>query len=172
MKSFLSANVLVLNGNYEPLNIVTAKRAIVLIYQKKAEMIFSYNGVVVRSAYSEYRVPSVIRLVKYIKIPRKEIPLTKRNILKRDDYTCQYCGSRDYNQLTVDHVIPKVLGGKDTWENMVTACVSCNNKKGDKTPEMAGMKLLTVPKKPIPFLFRFQLRRLPDPRWKAFLFDH
>ncbi len=169
MATSLRGAVLVLNGNYEPLNITTVKRAVVLLFTGKAEIILPYDGEVMRSQYLEISKPSVIRLSRYVKVQRREVPLTKKNILRRDNYTCQYCGAREGN-MTVDHVIPKVLGGKDTWENLVCACVSCNNRKGNRTPEQAGMKLLRKPKRPNYFLFRFRSTRLPDERWKAFLF--
>jgi len=165
----LNGPVLVLNGNYEPLHITTVRRAVSLIFTGKAEMILPFDGEVLRSQHLAMKRPSVIRLARYIRWIRREIPPTKRNILKRDRYTCQYCGTRE-GPMTVDHVVPRVLGGKDTWENLVCACVRCNNKKGDRTPEQAGMKLLRKPRRPHHFLFRFQTEKLPDPRWRMFLF--
>ncbi len=164
----LDGKVLVLNSNYEPLNVSTMRRAIRLLVLQKAEMVYSYDGQVIRSSSRAFPKPSVIRLKYYIGI-RREIPLTKRNILKRDNYTCQYCGRRDL-PLTIDHVIPKRMGGKDTWENLVCACVECNNKKGDRTPEQAGMKLLKKPRKPSYIVFLVSGLKIPDARWKPFLF--
>ncbi|RKZ01275.1 MAG: HNH endonuclease [Candidatus Hydrothermota bacterium] len=164
----VSGKVLVLNNNYEPLNISTVRRALRLILLGKAEVIYSYDGELLRAEKVAFPKPSVIRLLRYVKI-RREVPLTKKNILKRDNYTCQYCGRRDL-PLTIDHVIPKRLGGKDTWENLVCACVYCNNRKGDRTPEQAGMKLLRKPRKPSYFVFITQGIRIPDERWKPFLF--
>jgi len=111
----------------------------------------------------------VIKLNYYVKLRYREVPLTKRNILRRDNYTCQYCGTRE-GPMTVDHVIPKRLGGRDEWANLVCACFRCNNKKGDRTPEEAGMKLRRKPRKPSYFTLLFATRKIPDERWKEFLF--
>jgi len=97
MATSLRGAVLVLNGNYEPLNITTVKRAIVLLFTGKAEIILPYDGEVMRSQYLEFSKPSVIRLSRYVKVQRREVPLTKKNILRRDNYTCQYCGAREGN---------------------------------------------------------------------------
>ncbi len=165
----LKGKVLVLNQNYEPLNICTVRRAITLLYLGKAETVVPYDGEVYRSEKMTIQRPSVVKLFRYIRVKRREIPLTKKNILRRDNYTCQYCGTRE-GPMTVDHVIPKRLGGEDSWENLVCACLKCNNKKGDRTPEEAGMKLLRKPKRPNYFLFMFNGQKLPDERWKPFLF--
>ncbi len=165
----LKGRVLVLNGNYEPLNVSTVKRAITLIYLGKAEIVHRYDGGVLRAERLAIPRPSVIKLKYFIKIKRREIPLTKKNILKRDNYTCQYCGTRE-GPMTIDHVIPKKYGGKDTWENLVCACFKCNNKKGDRTPEQAGMKLLRKPRKPHYFLFILNGEKIPDENWKPYLF--
>lgn len=164
----MKGRVLVLNGNYEPLNITTVRRAVTLVFVGKAEVVVPRDGEVLRAEKAELPVPSVVRLARYIRFRRKEIPLTKRNILKRDGYRCQYCGTTQ-GPMTVDHVIPKRLGGEDSWENLVAACFKCNNKKGDRTPEEAGMKLLSKPRKPNYFIFHFA-QELPDERWKPFLF--
>ncbi|RKY98718.1 MAG: HNH endonuclease [Candidatus Hydrothermota bacterium] len=161
--------VLVLNYNYEPINISTLRRAIKLIYLQKAEPVIYKDGRVLRAERVIYRAPSVIKLNYYVKLRYREVPLTKRNILRRDNYTCQYCGTRE-GPMTVDHVIPKRLGGRDEWANLVCACFRCNNKKGDRTPEEAGMKLLRKPRKPSYFTLLFATRKIPDERWKEFLF--
>ena len=135
--------VLVLNASYEPLNITSWRRAVVLLIKGKAEQV-EHNG---KFIYSNFPLPTVIRLLHYIKIPYKEIPLTRRNILERDSHTCQYCRYRG-DQLTLDHVIPRSRGGGETWENLVTACVRCNVKKGNRTPRESSMILLTKPRKP------------------------
>ncbi|HDM89668.1 MAG: HNH endonuclease [Candidatus Hydrothermae bacterium] len=165
----LKGKVLVLNQNYEPLNICTVRRAITLLYLGKAETVITYNGEKFRSEKLAIERPSVVKLFRYIRVKRREIPLTKKNILRRDNYTCQYCGTRE-GPMTVDHVIPKRLGGEDSWENLVCACLACNNKKGDRTPEEAGMKLLRKPRRPNYFIFMFNGQKIPDERWKPFLF--
>lgn len=127
------ASILVLNSSYEPINICHWKRAVVLLIKQKAQMISS----------------KVIRLVSYVKLPfsrtMANLP-TRPLIYKRDGYECQYCGR--LTELTIDHVIPSSKGGKDTWENMVTACLKCNLKKGNKSLKESGMVLATQPKRP------------------------
>jgi 5-methylcytosine-specific restriction endonuclease McrA len=167
--SLLSNKVLVLNQNYEPLSICNVKRAVVLVYLKKAECVISKNGKVIRAEKISFEVPSVIRILRYIRFRPFEVPLTRKNVLKRDGYQCQYCGTKD-RPMTVDHIIPKTRGGKDDWKNLVCACVKCNNKKGDRTLKEAGMKLLKKPRKPTRFHLMFSRGRLPDKRWKKFLF--
>ncbi len=138
--------VLVLNQNYEPLNICRVRRAVVLLYRGKAEML--ENGIgFIRSASDVFSVPSVIRLANMIKRPRPERKLTRFEVFNRDQYTCQYC-SKETRQLTLDHVIPRHQGGQYTWENMVSACVSCNRHKAGKTPSEAGMRLIQQPTRP------------------------
>lgn len=140
--------VLVLNASYEPLNITSWRRAAVLIIKGKAERV-EHNG---KTLYSDFLLPTVIRLRYYVRVPYKEIPLTRRNILHRDSYTCQYCGYTG-DELTLDHVIPRSRKGGDTWENMVTACVRCNVKKGNRTPKEASMPLRHMPRRPYSSLY-------------------
>jgi len=135
--------VLVLNASYEPLNITSWRRAVVLLLKGKAEQV-EHNG---RVVYHNIPLPTVIRLRHYIKVPYKEIPLTRKNILHRDSHACQYCGYTG-EELTLDHVVPRSRGGGEFWENMVTACVRCNIKKGNRTPKEANMPLRQVPRRP------------------------
>ena len=135
--------VLVLNASYEPLNICNWRRAVVLILKGKAEQI-EHNGKII---YASFPLPTVIRLRSYVKIPYKEISLSRRNVLHRDGYTCQYCGDRRHD-LTIDHVIPRSKGGMDTWDNVVAACLKCNVRKGDRTPREADLSLRGTPRKP------------------------
>ena len=137
------AKVLVLNASYEPLNINNWRRAVVLLLKGKAETLES-NG---KFIYTDFPLPTVIRLRHYIKVPYKEIPLTRRNLLERDRHTCQYCNYKG-EQLTLDHVIPRSRGGGETWENLVAACVLCNIKKGNRTPKEAQMPLNYTPRRP------------------------
>ena len=139
--------VLVLNQSYEPLNICRVRRALVLICQDKAEMLENGSGFI-RSANFELPVPSVIRLAFMIKRPRRfERRLTRLEIFRRDHDTCQYCG-KETQQLTLDHVIPRYRDGQHTWENVVSACVSCNRRKAGRNPQEAGMKLIRQPSQP------------------------
>lgn len=137
------SKVLVLNASYEPLNICTWRRAVVLLMKGKAEQI-EHNG---KMVYADFPLPTVIRLRSYVKIPYKEISLSRRNLLHRDSYTCQYCGDRRHD-LTIDHIVPRSRGGTDSWENVVAACLKCNVKKGDRTPKEANMALTLQPRRP------------------------
>lgn len=138
--------VLVLNQNYEPLNICRVRRAVVLLYRGKAEMLENGSGFI-HTANFDFPVPSVIRLGYLIKRPWLERKLTRLEVFNRDRYTCQYCG-RETRQLTLDHVIPRYRGGQHTWENVVSACIPCNRRKAGRTPEQAGMKLIRRPSPP------------------------
>ena len=143
----LESRVLLLNQNFEPLTITSARRAIVMVWSGKAEIIES-TGHYVHSVSMAFSIPSIVRLLNFIHSRHRwNIQLSKQNILKRDRKTCQYCGVSE-GYMTVDHVIPRSMGGRETWENLVCACSVCNNRKGDRTPEQAGMHLRVQPKKP------------------------
>ena len=146
--------ILVLNASYEPINFTNWKRAVVLILKEKAQVL---SG-------------RVIRLLDYIKLPAKRYGITKPSrpmIYKRDDHTCQYCGST--KKLTIDHVLPRSRGGQDTWENMVVACSSCNSKKGDTFLEQTGMKLFRTPKPPVNKI-HLSLHKSNVNEWKNYIF--
>lgn len=139
--------VLVLNQNYEPLNICHVRRAIILLYQSKAEMLEDGSGFV-HTANRIFPIPSVIRLPYLVKRPfRVQRKLTRVEVFNRDQYTCQYCGKKT-RALTLDHVIPRYRHGQHTWENVVSACVACNRRKAGRTPEEANMKLRNIPTAP------------------------
>jgi 5-methylcytosine-specific restriction endonuclease McrA len=138
--------VLVLNANFEPINVCTTRRAIGMILNGKANLVLNGRGEI-RTVTQIYPRPSIIRLERMIKRPRPGVRLTKREVLRRDDYTCQYCGQRA-PYLTIDHVIPRRLGGKHTWNNLVAACPSCNHHKGGRTADQAQMRLLRPPAEP------------------------
>lgn len=141
-----AARVLVLNASYEPLHVTSAKRAITLVQYGVAEVLEDSDDVV-RSPSTVIAVPSVIRLRRYIRRPRVHpVPFNRRNILRRDLFSCQYCGSSE--DLTLDHVIPRSRGGRHGWDNVVTACRACNQRKGNRTPEEAAMPLHTRPHAP------------------------
>jgi 5-methylcytosine-specific restriction endonuclease McrA len=142
----MQAPVLVLNANFEPINVCNTRRAVNLVLAGKATMIMNGRGEI-KTVSASYPRPSVIRLEKMIRRPRPQVKLTKREILRRDEYTCQYCGLRTSN-LTIDHVIPRHMGGAHTWQNLVTACSTCNHRKGGRTAEQAQMKLLRHPAEP------------------------
>jgi len=142
----MNNRVLVLNNDSSPLMVCSVERAFILVYLNKSEMVKSANGYKIHSITKSFPMPSVIRLNRYVNAPYKGVNLTRQNIFKRDNNECQYCGTR--RELTIDHVIPKARGGKDTWTNLVTACKRCNAKKGDYTPEEANMPLRHKPVKP------------------------
>ena len=141
----LQLPVLLLNQNYEPLTILKLKRAITLVILGKVDTVENENGKLIHAISLAYRVPSVIRLRYFVKIRRKEISLTKKNVIKRDSHQCQYCGKRT-GLMTADHILPKALGGEESWENLVCACHECNNRKGDRSLKQSGMHLLKKPK--------------------------
>jgi len=145
----MTSAVLVLNATYEPLNVVNVRRAVVLLLKEKAELLEAANHYV-RSAELSVPVPLVIRLVYFVRVPRPlTVSLSRRGVLVRDNYTCQYCGATlPRPKLTIDHVLPKVRGGETVWENVVCACKSCNLRKGPLTPREAGMRLARQPHRP------------------------
>jgi 5-methylcytosine-specific restriction endonuclease McrA len=140
------SSVLVLNQNYEPLNVTNARRAFVLLDRGKAEVLEHAAGIL-RSPSESFVLPSVIRLIYMIKRPRPQVRLSRREVFLRDNYTCQYCGTKG-RDLTLDHVVPRQRGGKHTWENLVSACKTCNHRKGNRTPEEARMFLSRPPHRP------------------------
>jgi 5-methylcytosine-specific restriction endonuclease McrA len=165
----INQRVLVLNQNYEPLSVCTVKRAVVLTFLGKADIVETCDGKKIRSPSTVFPLPSVVRLGFYVRVPGKRIMLSRKNILKRDGHRCQYCGTTN-GPLTVDHLLPKIYGGKDSWENLVCACTRCNSIKGDKTPEQAGLKLLRRPRKPNHITFIQQFVGISDQRWRRYLF--
>jgi len=166
--SVLNQLVLVLNQNYEPLSVCRAKRAIVMVLLGKAEII-EEKPIKIRSLSLSLPLPSIVRLGIYIKAPKREIPLTRKNILRRDGFRCQYCGTKDI-PLTTDHIVPRSQGGRDRWENLVCACVACNNKKGNRTPRQADLLLMKKPKRPHRFAYIKFYTSIPDRRWRPYLF--
>ena len=165
----IDTNVLVLNQNYEPLSVCSVRRAIIMQILGKVEIVEAFDGQRVRSVSRSLPQPSVVRLGWYVKIPFKRVLLTRKNVLKRDRHTCQYCGDRR-GPMTVDHVTPKRFGGTDTWENMICACARCNNRKADQPPEKAGMKLAKKPRRPNHITFIQSFIGISDDRWKPYLF--
>jgi 5-methylcytosine-specific restriction endonuclease McrA len=166
----LQLPVLLLNQNYEPLTILKLRRAITLLILGKVDMIENEDGKLLHAITLTYRVPSVIRLKYYVRIKRKEISLTKKNVIKRDNHQCQYCG-KTTGQMTADHILPKALGGDESWENLVCACHECNNKKGDRSLKHVGMRLLKKPKRPSYFTFVLNEFGTPNAKWRPFLFQ-
>jgi 5-methylcytosine-specific restriction endonuclease McrA len=162
------APVLVLNANYEPVNVCNTRRAVCLIIAGKADMVMNGRGYIQTISMSIPR-PSVIRLDKMVHRPRLRVKLSRREVFRRDHYICQYCG-RHASDLTVDHVIPKHLGGEHIWTNVVAACPACNHRKGGHQPEKVHMKLLHIPKEPPPnayYIFGWHLPQ--NSEWEQFI---
>lgn len=192
----LSCNVLVLNQNYLAIRVVNVRRAFSLLFKELAEVVHIDSGKYTSYDFSEWcelselarefepdahdwistvrfdiAVPRIIRLAFYDRLPRQQVKFNRRNLYARDGNRCQYCGKKySTTELSLDHVLPRSMGGKTSWENIVCACLKCNIRKGGRTPEMAGMHLITAPKKPKrnPVI----TVKLSDDRyasWKAFL---
>jgi 5-methylcytosine-specific restriction endonuclease McrA len=148
-----STKVLILNQTFEPLHICSARRAVILLFAGKAERVEDTSRII-RSPSTVLLLPSVIRLHRFVRKPAQpSIAFNKKNILKRDAHICQYCGRNGGERMTIDHVIPKSLGGRTVWENVVSACRACNLKKGNKPLEEMGMRLLRRPTKPLSFFY-------------------
>ena len=164
--------VLVLNASYEPINICAARRALVLILKGVASA-EEHVPAQVHSARHTMKVPSVIRLLEYRRIPHQTRALSRKNILMRDRYTCQYCQKTlPSGEMTLDHVIPRSRRGETTWENLVACCHTCNNRKGSRTPEEAGMKLMRQPRPFSLHTSRHLMRLLGrgEDQWRKYLF--
>jgi 5-methylcytosine-specific restriction endonuclease McrA len=139
---------LLLNITYEPLRVISWQKAITLLTLGKVEVVEEYDRDVHSVSFS-MKLPSVVRLLRFVKWRKNAIKFSRRNIYARDHERCQYCGEAlPQQELTFDHVIPKSQGGDTSWENVVTCCLKCNGKKGGRTPKQAGMKLLSKPARP------------------------
>jgi len=140
---------LILNHDFRPLQTISWKKAICLVIKDKAEVL-KYSTRTVRTPNTEYKIPIIIRLIKIVRqIYKNTVPITKKNVIIRDNYTCQYCRKKEPgNRITVDHIIPSSRGGKNSWENMVACCMECNIYKNDKLPKEKNMKLIKQPKQP------------------------
>ena len=167
-------HTLLLNATYEPLKVVNWRKAVTLWCQGKVEVISVYDREV-RSVSISFKLPSVIRLLRYIRIKRSfdYVPFSRANIYARDNYTCQYCSeTMSTGELTFDHVVPVTHGGRKDWENIVTCCISCNRRKGGRTPHQAGMRLVRSPRRPkrAPAIrITVGLRNAPE-SWRDYLY--
>jgi 5-methylcytosine-specific restriction endonuclease McrA len=163
------SRVLVLNASYEPINVCTVRRATVLLLKSRAELLERGEGAL-HSERMEVHRPCVIRLVRYVRIPRDvhRRKITRKAVLARDSYTCQYCG-REAAGLTVDHVIPRSRGGQSVWENIVASCAPCNRRKGNRLPREISMHPARHPKPPGPTVFiRIAAPKVPN-AWEPYL---
>lgn len=192
MEAVLNRNVLVLNRLWQAVNICSVKRALTLLFQGHAEVVWADNGAFDTYDFNEWRdfsernphdadsvhtirfrirIPKVVMLLFFDRLPRKEVKFTRHNIFERDGNTCQYCGIVfERRDLNIDHVIPRDRGGATTWENVVCSCIPCNTRKGNRTPSEAGMRLVRKPKRPKwrPFV-QVTFIKSGDDSWKHFL---
>ncbi len=195
-ESALECNVLVLNRFYMAIRVINVRRAMTLLYRGCAEVITIDSGVYlsyefdawceisqlhalekqpdedyIRAVQFDVQVPRILRLTRYDRMPKCTVRFNRKNLFARDDHRCQYCGQmRPHSQLSLDHVLPRSLGGRTTWENIVCSCMQCNSRKGGRTPSQAGMKLLKQPAKP--HSNPAMVLPLEDPRyasWKSFV---
>ncbi|MEN9731404.1 MAG: hypothetical protein RL488_714 [Actinomycetota bacterium] len=158
---------LVLNAGYEPLGVVSFKRALILVLNQKATVLSGDGDQLVHSARGSYELPRVILLSRYVRVPHsRQVPLSRRGVLRRDGNQCAYC-KRSAN--TIDHVQPKSRGGQDSWENLVACCLKCNNIKGDKTLQELGWELSFTPRMPSGMAWTIRGADSVDPEWIDFL---
>ena len=152
VNGLVNAPVLVLNQNYQPLNVCNVRRAMLLVHLGKAEVLHASERTI-RGCAAEWTSPSVLKLRHHVRRPLPQLRLSRRSVFARDDYQCQYCGQTG-RDLTIDHVVPKRLGGPASWENLVTCCRRCNSRKSDKLAAHAGMQLRRDPRRPrfIPYI--------------------
>ena len=159
---------LLLNATYEPLCVVSCRRAVVLVLTQKAIPVEEGDGAF-HSATTAVSVPSVLRLTRYVRVPyRAQVPLTRRAVFARDGGRCVYCGA---GATSLDHVVPRSRGGAHTWENVVASCARCNHTKADRALVDLGWRLGTPPRAPSGMAWRVLGFRNPDPRWQAYLDD-
>jgi 5-methylcytosine-specific restriction endonuclease McrA len=163
-----TAPVLVLNQNYEPLNVCTVRRAFVLVDRGKAETLENGRGHL-HTPTALYAIPSIIRLIYLIRRPRPQGRLTRRDVFVRDHFTCQYCGRRT-KELTLDHVVPRRRGGGHDWDNVVAACKPCNHRKAGRTPQESHLRLLREPfRPPYSFYSTFYVYLEQQVEWRKFV---
>jgi 5-methylcytosine-specific restriction endonuclease McrA len=166
----MNHQVLVLNLNYEPLNICSFRRALGMLVLQKATVVET-NGEVIHSERMAIPMPSVVRLNYQVRRPVPELRLSRRSVLARDQFTCQYCGRRT-PPLTIDHVVPRGRGGAHSWENLVCSCIQCNNRKGNRTLAEAGLQLIRRPRRPrfVPYIsYSSFTRALQIDEWQPYL---
>lgn len=158
---------LVLNAGYEPLAVVSFKRALVLVMNEKATVVEHVDGDPVWGTRATYERPAVILLTRYVRVPGgRAVPVTRRGVLRRDAHRCAYCAK---GASTIDHVLPRSRGGGDSWENLVACCLRCNNLKGDRTPAEMGWQLRFVPHPPRGGGWTVRGADRTDPQWEPYL---
>lgn len=158
-----------MNASYEPLSLVSVRRAVVLLLREKAELL-EVTQQMLHSSSRSIPVPLVIRLVQYVRLPHRKVPSTRSAVMLRDAFTCQYCGETPgRHQLTVDHVVPRSRGGAHTWVNLVTACTRCNQRKGSLTPDEANMQLIRKPFEPTYVALVLLSNPIAAQRWETLM---
>ena len=165
-----SHEVLVLNNNFEPLNVCNMRRAVALLLLGKAEVL-QHRDIPIHLVSGDQSAPSIVKMRYSVRRPMPQLRLSRHSILARDNFTCQYCGAKG-KELTIDHVIPRWVGGENSWDNLVACCRKCNLKKADKTPQQAGMKLGRRPRRPhfIPYLsLPLYLKAQSREDWRPYL---
>ena len=165
----MKLRALVLNLDYTPITVCTVQRAFLLVFLRKAELIKANSANKLHTVSTSYPLPAVIKLNRYVNVPYKGVVLSRENVFKRDGFKCQYCGTE--KELTIDHLIPKAKGGKTSWNNLVTACKSCNSKKGNYSPEEAGLRLAFKPYRPSYIMYLKDLSGNNYEDWKPYLFQ-
>jgi len=159
--------VLILNQDFSAIAVCTVQKAFLLVYLDKAEAVSNADGAFLHSVSCTFPVPSVIRLQRYVRVPYYGIALSRHNVMRRDNYSCQYCGA--VRNLTLDHLLPRSRGGATNWQNLITACSRCNARKGNRTPEEAGLKPRSKPGRPSLQSF-LQLHLTPQNNdWRVYL---
>ena len=165
----MSRSVLVLNATFEPLSLVSVRRAVVLLLREKAELVEATERML-HSANHALPEPLVIRLTRFVRLPHRSVPPTRGAVILRDAYTCQYCGDTPGKHgLTVDHVVPRCRGGDHSWTNLTAACKRCNHRKGRMIPREAGMKLLRRPFEPTYVALVLLSNPIAASRWETMM---
>jgi len=168
----MDKSVLVLNNTYEAIHICSLRRAVILVL-KGVAVVEETTETLMHSLNMSFAVPSVIRLIRYIIIPQKNVHLNRKNIILRDKHTCQYCGKEYKSEdLTVDHVVPRAIGGPTAWDNVVACCKRCNNRKADRPPRESGMKLIKKPEMPKRIVYLHIVRYMGRDidQWKKYIY--
>jgi 5-methylcytosine-specific restriction endonuclease McrA len=163
----MTLKALVLNLDYTPITICTVQRAFLLVYLGKADMVKGNDMYSFHTVNDTFSMPAVIKLARYVNVPYRGVVLNRDNVFKRDGFQCQYCGTK--TELTLDHVVPKAKGGKTSWNNLVTACKKCNSKKGNYSPEEAGLQLSLRPFRPTYIRYLKDLSGNLYEEWKPYL---
>ena len=159
-----------LDSSYRPIQVVDSFDAFCMVWMGRANLVEVYDGKYIRSAHQSFPVPCVIAVKRYVKVSKISMKCNRRNVFWRDSYTCQYCANIfSENRLTLDHVTPRSKGGPKTWENIVTACHKCNQRKGDKLPHEANMIPIRTPKSPSPYIFHTIGRDSVSDKWLPYL---